>query len=72
MLDRLGSMLDDSLESMNPNDQLERLSERVSSSVEHIIDLIVIFILQTIILPLTFLWLLIRLLRSIGERLTRL
>ena len=72
IIEQLGSMLDDSLESMNPSEQLERLSERVSRSVEHLIDLIVIFILQTIILPLTFLWLFIRLLRSVGERITKL
>ncbi len=72
IIDRLSSMLDDSLESINPNEQLKRLSDRVSNSAEQIIDLIVIFVLQTILLPLGFLWFVIRLLRSIGERVTRL
>jgi len=72
IIDQLGSILDESLDSINPNEQLERLSERVSDSAGHIIDLIVIFILQTILLPLGFLWLLIRLLKSIGEYITRL
>lgn len=72
IIDQLGSVLDDSLRSINPNEQLDRLSERVSNSAGHIIDLIVIFILQTILLPLGFLWLVIRLLKSIGERVTRL
>lgn len=71
LFDRLGAMVDDSLDSMNLNQQLDRLSERVSSSAEHIIDLIVIFVLQSILLPLGFLWLAIRLLTSIGERVTR-
>jgi len=72
ILDWMSTMIDDSLDSMNPNEQLERLRERVSNSAEHIIDLIVIFILQTILLPIGFLWLVIRLLKSIGERVTRL
>jgi len=72
IIDRLSSMLDDSLDSINPNEQLKRLSDRVSNSAEQIIDLIVIFVLQTIFLPLGFLWFVIRLLKSIGERVTRL
>jgi hypothetical protein len=72
ILDWMSTMIDDSLDSMNPNEQLERLRARVSDSAEHIIDLIVIFILQTILLPIGFLWLVIRLLKSIAERVTRL
>jgi len=72
IFDQLGSILNNSLDSINPNEQLKRLSERVSKSAEHIIDLIVIFILQTILLPIGFLWIVIRLLKSIGERVTRL
>ncbi len=72
VLEQLGSMLDDSLDSINPNEQLARLSEHVSKSAKHIIDLIVIFVLQTILLPIGFLWFVIRLLKSIGERVTRL
>ena len=72
IFDQLGSILDNSLDSINPNEQLKRLSERVSKSAEHIIDLIVIFMLQTILLPIGFLWMVIRLLKSIGERVTRL
>lgn len=68
---RLGSIIDDSLDTINPTERLKNLSERVSSSAEHIIDLIVIFVLQTILLPIGFLWLVVRLLRSIGERVTR-
>jgi len=72
ILDWMSTMIDDSLDSMNPNEQLERLRVRVSNSAEHIIDLIVIFVLQTILLPIGFLWMVIRLLKSIGERVTRL
>ncbi len=70
-IDQLNSAFDRSLESVNINQQLDRLSERVSNSVEQIIDLIVIFVLQTILLPIGFLWLVIRFLKSMGERITR-
>jgi len=72
IIGRLGSMIDNSLDTLNPNEQLKRLSERVSNSAEYIIDLIVIFVLQTILLPIGFLWLFVRLLKSVGERVTRL
>jgi len=72
LVDRLSSMLDESLASVNPREQLDRLRARVSDSVEQIIDLIVMFVFQTIILPLVFLWLVIQLLKSLGERATRL
>jgi len=70
-IDQLNSAFDRSLESVNLSQQLDNLSERVSNSAEQIIDLIVIFILQTILLPLGFLWIVIRLLKSVGERVTR-
>ena len=70
-IDQLSSAFNKSLQSINPGEQLERLSDRVSNSAEHIIDLIVIFVLQTILLPIGFLWLVIRILKSIGERVTR-
>jgi len=70
-IDQLNSAFNRSLESVNLSQQLDNLSERVSNSAEQIIDLIVIFILQTILLPLGFLWIVIRLLKSIGERVTR-
>jgi ABC-type multidrug transport system fused ATPase/permease subunit len=66
VIERLGSMLDSSLESMNISDRLARLRDRVSNASEHIINLIVIFVLQTIILPLVFLWMFIELLKRLA------
>ena len=71
MMGRLGAMLDDSLESMNVKQRLEELRERVSNASEHIVNLIVIFVLQTILLPLAFLWIFVQLLKGLGGRLTR-
>jgi len=71
MMGRLGAMLDDSLESMNVKQRLEDLRARVSNASEHIVNLIVIFVLQTILLPLAFLWIFVQLLKALGSRLTR-
>ena len=68
VIERLGSMLDSSLESMNVSDRLDSLRDRVSNASEHIINLIVIFLLQTIILPLVFLWLFVELLKVLAAR----
>jgi hypothetical protein len=70
VIERLGTMLDNSLESMNVSDRLQGLSERVSNASEHIINLIVIFTLQTILLPLVFLWLIVELLKLMASRAT--
>jgi hypothetical protein len=71
MLDRLTAMVDDSLETMNVRDRLESFKTRVSNASEHIINLIVIFVLQTIILPLGFVWLLLELTKKLASRLTK-
>ncbi|MEE8249582.1 MAG: hypothetical protein V3R59_05070 [Gammaproteobacteria bacterium] len=70
VIERLGSMLNSSLDAINISDRLERLRDRVSNVSEHIINLIVIFLLQTIILPLVFLWLFIELLKLLASRAT--
>ncbi len=57
MMGRLGELLDDSLEAIDVRDDLAELKERVSNASEHIVNLIVIFLLQTVILPLAFVWL---------------
>jgi len=71
IMDRLSSVIDDSLESMDVADRLARLKASASNASEHIINLIVIFVLQTIILPLVFVWLLIEALKGIAARSTR-
>lgn len=70
VIERLGSILESSLDSMNIGDRLDRLRDRVSNVSEHIINLIVIFLLQTIILPLVFLWLFVELLKLLAARAT--
>jgi hypothetical protein len=70
VIDRLGSLLDSSLQSMNVRERIDQLRDRVSNASEHIINLIVIFVLQTIILPLVFLWLFVEVLKVIAARAT--
>jgi hypothetical protein len=72
LLDRLGSVLDESLQSMDVSTRLDALRERVSNASEHIINLIVIFVLQTVILPIVFVWAFAELLKSVAARTTTL
>ena len=67
-MERLGEMIDDSLQSMRVGDRMKELKESASNAAEHIVDLIAIFVLQTILLPLLFLWLFMAGLRGIAGR----
>ncbi len=72
LAERLGTMLDGSLRSMDVSARLAALKDRVSNASEHIINLIVIFVLQTIVLPLVFVWAFMELLKATAVRATRL
>jgi len=69
LMDQLGAMLDRSLDSIDLEARLERLRIQVSEAAEHIISLIVIFVLQTVLLPVAFIWLFVELLKSVARRL---
>jgi hypothetical protein len=71
ILDRLGTMIDESMSSMNISERLAKLKENASNATEHIIDLIVLFVLQTIILPLALLWLFVQIVKGITARWTQ-
>lgn len=68
IVDRFGNWLDQSLDALDVEARMEALGERVSKATEHIINLIVIFVLQTVIMPLLFLWLLAEGLKAIARR----
>lgn len=72
LVQQLGDMLAGSLRSLNARERLEQLRNRAANATEEIIDLIVIFVFQTIILPLVFLWSLLELLKAIIARTARL
>lgn len=71
LMDRLGEIIDDSLESMQVRERLMQLRESAGRASEHIVSLIAIFVLQTIILPLVFLWLFVEGLKGIASRSAR-
>ena len=70
LLDRLGSAIGDSLASINASQRLEQLKETASNAAEHIINLIVIFVLQTILLPLALFWVLLEIAKGWIGRMT--
>lgn len=71
MLQRFGDMVGDSLAALNVRERLAELQERASLTTSHVVDLIVIFMLQTIALPLMFLWLLLEAGKALASRATR-
>lgn len=68
LLERLDSFVDNTLERLDIEAAIDRLRERVSSASEHVVSLIVIFVLQTVLLPVAFIWLFIELLKTAGLR----
>ena len=66
--ERLGEMIDSSMRQLDVSGRIDRLQESASSASEQIVNLIVIFVLQTIILPVAFLWLLVEGLKRVAGR----
>lgn len=71
MLQRFGDMVGDSIAALNVRERLAELQQRASMTTGHVVDLIVIFLLQTIALPLGFLWLLVQAGKALATRATR-
>ena len=59
--------MESTAETLNFNRRLADMKERAAELIQHLIQLSVVFILQTGILPLVFLWAAIRLLQSLLE-----
>lgn len=53
---------------MSVSDKMAELKASATEATVHIIDLIVIFVLQTILFPLAFLWLLVEVLKATAAR----
>ncbi|MEM7765337.1 MAG: hypothetical protein AAF290_14825 [Pseudomonadota bacterium] len=71
LFERFGDMVDESLQNLNVRERLSQLKERASGASRHVVNLIVIFVLQTIILPVAFLWLLLEAVKSLATRATQ-
>jgi hypothetical protein len=65
---RLYSSTTDWVRSNSVSERIAGLQESASEATSHIIDLIVIFVLQTIIFPLVFLWLFVETLKALASR----
>lgn len=68
MFERFGDMVDESLQNLNVRERLNQLKERASGASRHVVNLIVIFMLQTILLPIAFLWLMLQAMKSLATR----
>ena len=65
MLDSMGRMLASARNSMNVKQKVAYIGERASELIEHLIQLSVVFILQTGILPIAFLWIFLQLFKQL-------
>ena len=65
---RLYSSTTDWVRSNTVSERIAGLQDSASNATSHIIDLIVIFVLQTIIFPLVFLWLFVETLKALAGR----
>ena len=65
MLESLGQMLESTRNSVDFSDRVAYIKERAASLVEHLIQLSVVFILQTGLLPIAFLWIFLQLFKQI-------
>jgi hypothetical protein len=63
--DSLGRAIDSTRESFNLKQRVAIIRERATDVIEHLIQLSVVFILQTGILPLVFLWFLVHLMKRV-------
>lgn len=57
ILDNLGRWWEDTTQRLNPSIRYRAFEQRLADTPEHIVNLIVVFLLQTIVFPLLFLWL---------------
>ncbi|MEZ5549317.1 MAG: hypothetical protein R3E82_00340 [Pseudomonadales bacterium] len=65
--ERFESFLDSSRQLLDIEAQLQKLQTRVESSIDQLMDLIVLFLVQTLLLPLATLWLSLAAFRSLWQ-----
>lgn len=63
-LDSISNNFNATVESFNVEQRVEQLTIEAENITNHIIDLIVVFILQTILFPLMFIWLSVKLIKA--------
>jgi hypothetical protein len=65
ILNSLGRLMKHTRDSLNFKQKVAYISEKASDLIEHVIQLSVVFILQTGILPIAFLWIFLQLFKQI-------
>lgn len=65
MFESLERMYDSTLKSLDFQQKVEYIADRTSDVIEHLIQLSVVFILQTGLLPIAFLWIFLQLFKQI-------
>jgi hypothetical protein len=65
VLDSLGRLLESTRNSMDFKQKVAYIAERASDLIEHLIQLSVVFILQTGILPIAFLWIFLQVFKQL-------
>jgi CBS domain containing-hemolysin-like protein len=63
-LELLNNSIDSAIDSIDVDKQLDRLKAEADNLTNHIIDLIVVFTMQTILFPLIFIWLAMKLIKA--------
>ena len=64
----LGRSLSGAGEALDFNQRLERMQERAADVIQHLVQLSVVFVLQTGILPIAFLWIFLQLLKQVFRK----
>jgi len=67
VLDRFGRWIDRTSQQLDVEQRLELYQSKLGQATEQVVDLIVVFVLTTIVFPLIFLFLGLRLLRIVGQ-----
>jgi len=66
-MERLSRFYQDTTRRLGVEERVRRYQEKLSQAVEHTIQLIVVFVLQTIVFPLLFLWVGLAAVRGLGR-----
>jgi hypothetical protein len=68
LIGRITGWFSDTMERLDISRRVEALRDRASRAIDHLLHLLVVFVLQTILLPLGFLWILARALTAATSR----
>jgi hypothetical protein len=71
LLESLGRSLSGTREALDFRQRLDRVRQRAAEVIEHLIQLSVVFVLQTAILPIAFLWIFLQLGKQISRQVLR-